>query len=90
MARLFVYSNNLASRVELELSELEEGAWTARCSGCSRAAGSDPDLLAGERERFNLNDAIEAARMHADGCMRCADTECRNALRHDAGHRCRK
>lgn len=55
-----------------------------------QATASSNDLLFGLRARFNLNDAIEEAGQHADQCTRCADADCRNDSRHDAGHRCRK
>lgn len=54
--------------------------------------GLDADnLLADERARFNLEDAIqEIVGPHVDRCTRCADPACRTEGRHDAGHRCRK
>jgi hypothetical protein len=93
MARLFVTSDNLATRIEL-ISDDVEGNWRAYCAGCTPAYDrydSGADLLRGERARFNLEDAIEEVVMpHADRCTRCADSGCRNDTRHDSGHRCRK
>lgn len=94
MARLFVMSDNLATRVELIQDDTmsAEGEWVAICPGCATGRGLDADdLLRGERARFNLEDAIEEiAAPHADRCTRCADPDCRTEGRHDAGHRCRK
>lgn len=94
MARLFVTSDNLVTRIELmqDDSMSSEGAWVATCVGCASGRGLDADdLLRDERARFNLEDAIEeVVSPHADRCTRCADPDCRTAGRHDAGHRCRK
>lgn len=92
MARLFVTSDNLAVRVELIQDDVE-GYWRAYCAGCTPGYDrydSGPDLLRDSRARFNLADAEDEAAAHADRCRRCADPDCRNGERHDAGHRCRK
>lgn len=82
MARLFVTSDNLAVRVEIE-DATGEGDYTAICVGCNF------DVLIGS-QAFTLPDVIAEAEIHADRCARCADTDCRTDGRHDAGHRCRK
>lgn len=93
MARLFVTSDNLATRIELIQDDTNpEGALVAICIGCATGRGLDADdLLRGERSRFNLEDALEeVVSSHADSCPRCADPDCRTEGRHDAGRRCRK
>jgi hypothetical protein len=89
MARLFVFSDNLAARVEL-IRDLLSGEWRAYCAGCSPAHDPRSDLLRDLHERFNLADAEQEAEQHVDECRRCADPGCRTAGRHDVGHRCRK
>lgn len=92
MARLFVFSDNLAARVELTTyDDGGEEAYAAICAGCNRTrVGTGDDLLADTHERWTLADAEQVATLHADGCTRCADPECHAIGRHDAGHRCRK
>jgi hypothetical protein len=83
MSRLFVMNDNLTTRIEIG-DPSGDGEHYAACVGCG------VDLVQGDRERFNLEDTLEVAGIHADRCKRCADPECRNPVRHDAGHRCRK
>lgn len=89
MARVFVFNNNLTARVEIVQDAY--GTTHAYCIGCvtGRDARND-DLLDGTHERYVFEDAIEVAGIHADGCTRCADPDCRTEGRHDAGHRCRR
>ena len=83
MARLFVYSDNLTARVEID-DPSGEGEYHAACVGCGI------DVVRDSRERFHFEDAVQAAAIHVDACKRCADPDCRTMGRHDAGHRCRK
>lgn len=84
MARTFVYSDNLAARVEVRvIDDTEYGTWGILCVGCNRWM---PDPV----EFDTTEDAIAAAEVHADQCPRCADDACRAPRPHDAGHRCRK
>lgn len=89
MARLFVMSDNLAVTVEIRRNN-EDGACAVICLGCSAGTVDGLDMVAGSRERWNLEDAEQVAAIHADRCRRCAATDCRTEGRHDAGHRCRK
>lgn len=90
MARVFVYSENLTSRVEIETDPVD-GTRRAFCLGCTngrRTAAAD--LLDGTSDSCTMEDAIEAAGHHADCCKRCAEQLCRTPGIHDAGYRCRK
>lgn len=91
MARLFVYSDNLAARAELRTYETDDGetAYAAFCAGCSRGSEDGIDLLADSRERWHPEDAQQATAIHVDSCKRCADPNCLTRERHDAGRRCR-
>lgn len=83
MARMFVMSDNLAVRVEVESTDGGETFYACRI-GCG------VDLVRDTGDRFSLADTQHVAEVHADGCTRCADSDCRNTDKHDAGHRCRK
>jgi len=90
MARLFVYSDNLAARVELRTcEEMGDAAYAAFCAGCSRGSEHGFDLLADSRDRWHAEDAQEVAAIHVDGCKRCADSRCLIRDPHDEGRRCR-
>ena len=82
MARTFVYSDNLTSRVEILTDDI--GDRHAICAGCL------VDLIEGTSEGYSYEDTQQAAGRHVDQCTRCADPDCRNDTKHDAGHRCRK
>lgn len=88
MARTFVFSDNLAARVEIVQDPLT-GFFAAYCGGCGRG-GYVTNLVDDCHERFCMEDTQQVAELHADRCQRCADPECRNTARHDSGHRCRK
>lgn len=87
MARTFVYSDNLAARVEIGQEPSGERYW-AHCFGCS--VHSYDNLVGDMHEQFVYGDTAEVAEIHADSCRRCADDVCRTPRPHDAGHRCRK
>jgi len=90
MARVFVYSDNLAARVEL-VQDSADGRWAAFCAGCPTSPrAQDDNLLHDTHEQFVFEDAVEVAGIHVDRCTRCADADCRTEGRHDASHRCRK
>jgi hypothetical protein len=85
MARTFVYSDNLATRVEIG-QEPGDGTYWATCVGHADNAS----LVDGTHERFVFEDTAQVAEIHADRCTRCADDDCRTPRPHDSGHRCRK
>jgi hypothetical protein len=88
MARVFVFSDNMAARVEVIATD---GVCYAYCIGCVTGRDSRADdLLEDTHEGYVFEDAVEVASIHADRCTRCADPDCRTEGRHDAGHRCRK
>lgn len=90
MARIFVMNDNLTTRVEIVIADDAEGTLSAFCAGCDRFE-SEVDLLADERQRFHMEDAIEeVAGPHADRCRNCTDDNCLIPTRHERGHRCRK
>jgi hypothetical protein len=86
VARLFVYSDNLAARVEL--CEGTDGVTAAFCAGCSRGSEDGIDLLADTHERFHAEDAQQVAAIHVDRCKRCAHEQCLVQKPHGAGRRC--
>lgn len=92
MARIFVMSDNLTTRVEIvDADDAEEFGMSAFCAGCGRGETERVDLLADERQRFHLEDAIEeVAAPYADCCRNCADDDCLIPTSHERGHRCRK
>lgn len=87
MSRIFVFSDNLAARVEVG-REPDGGDYWAHCFGCATASYSN--LVEDSRERFSFEDTAEAAEIHVDACKKCADDACTTPRPHDAGHRCRK
>lgn len=84
MARTFVYSDNLAVRVEIGNDEHDGASYTAIC------AGHPGDLVLDTHEMWSFEDACQVAEQHAESCRKCADDACRTPRPHDAGHRCRK
>jgi hypothetical protein len=84
MARTFVFSDNMAARVEIRpIDEVEYGTWGAFCIGCNRWL-DDPI------EFDSTEDAVSAAEVHADACQRCADDTCYAIRPHDPGPRCHR
>jgi len=83
MARVFVFSDNFTTRVEVLTDRPDDYAFA--CAGCG---GTEQEPTGSGARR--LADAIDDAGIHADRCKRCADPDCRTEGRHDAGHRCRK
>lgn len=84
MARVFVFSDNLANRVEIEANPLD-GTFSAYCYGCSNLV----DLVGGTHEGASLEDTEQVAEIHVDSCDRCAKDSCTAPRPHDLGHRCR-
>lgn len=82
MARLFVFSDNLAARVEIgrDANDVPE----VICAGCNT------NLWPEATEDTPEADLTNEAAIHADRCRRCADDDCYAIRPHDAGHRCRK
>jgi hypothetical protein len=87
MARIFVTSDNQATRVEIVQDQVN-GWYMAFCAGCSRGMVDPVDLTA-DTNTVTESDATAIASIHVDACRRCADPNCLNSLRHDVGHRCR-
>jgi hypothetical protein len=91
MARLFVTNDNQTARVEITPDDHDGASYVAICSGHTTGRGLDHDnLVRDTHEMWSLEDTIEVASIHVDGCTRRADTDCQTDTRHDAGHRCRK
>lgn len=62
MARIFVASDDLQVRIEIDDLALE-AAYSAVCESCGQ------DVLADARERFHFEDAMQVAEIHADRCQ---------------------
>jgi hypothetical protein len=84
MARTFVYSDNLAARVEVAPDEYDGASYVATC------AGHSGNLVEDSHEMWSFEDTCQVAELHADSCRKCADDACTTPRPHDAGHRCRK
>jgi hypothetical protein len=86
MARTFVYSDNLAARVEIGQEPSGDGEYWALCVGHATLTS----LVADTHDMWSFEDTAQVAESHADSCRKCADDACTTPRPHDAGHRCRK
>jgi hypothetical protein len=86
MARTFVYSDNLAGRVEVGQEPTADGEYWALCVGHATLTS----LVDDSHEMWSFEDTVQVAELHAESCRKCADDACIMARPHDAGHRCRK
>ena len=62
MARIFVMSNDMVTRVEIT-QHPDTDAHQAECHNCYH-----PNLVADTHEQWSLEDTIQVAEIHADRC----------------------